>query len=254
LADQIHQLADDLWNIRGSFRIARLIDIGTQATLVRRRGGGFLLLDAYTLQGEVLDRVLALTDRGRAVEAVLNLHPFHTLHVRAVAALFPEARLYGTRRHVHKAPELRWEPMHTEDAELHERFAPDLAFTVPRGVDLVPANERVHFSSVLAVHRASRTLVVDDTLMYVRAPLVGGLRFHPTLKDALQPRADASSEFRAWSEELAALCAEVTQVCPAHIHLPKREDRPGVVSEQIRAAAAQVRGVLDAHEKRFRGP
>lgn len=251
MADRIHPLTDDLWNIRGSFRVARVVDIGTQCTLVRLRSGGFVLLDAYTLQGDVLDRVRAHTDGGRAIEAVVHLHPFHTIHVRAVAALFPDARQFGTRRHVARAPDVRWEPVHTEDPEMHAMFAEDLAFTVPRGVDLVCADERVHFSSVLAVHHASRTLVVDDTLTYLRAPLVGGLRLHPTLKDALQQRPGAAGEFRAWCEALAGLCADVTQICPAHLHLPARADRPGVVADQIRAAAARARKVLDAHDARF---
>ncbi|HKP59844.1 MAG TPA: hypothetical protein VJV78_24135 [Polyangiales bacterium] len=88
----------------------------------------------------------------------MNLHPFHTLHVRAVAQQFPHARLYGTPRHKALAPELRWEPLHTDDAALHGLFADDFRFSVPRGVDLVPASDHLHFSSVLALHRATGTL------------------------------------------------------------------------------------------------
>ena len=67
-------------------------------------------------------------------------------------------------------------------------FEENFEFSIPRGVDFISANENVHFSSVLALHRASRTIHVDDTLMYVRLPLpmrVLGFRdllsFHPTI-------------------------------------------------------------------------
>jgi hypothetical protein len=249
VADRIVELSPDLWNIRGSFRVAKLVDIGTQCTLLRRASGSFLFLDAYTLTGEVLDRVMALTDDGQRVEAVLHLHPFHTIHVKRMAAMFPEARQYGTRRHVAKAPELSWAPEHTEDASLHVLFADDLQFTVPRGVDFVPANENLHFASVLAKHPASGVLHVDDTLMYNKLPLVGGLSFHPTLKQVLQPRAGAAADFRGWCEELVAFCEDVTQVCPAHIHLPPRAE-PGAVANDVRALVAKAEKVLAAHEAR----
>ena len=77
---KILQLSDDFWNIRGSFKIAGLIDIGTQASLIRRENGKFVFLDSYTLGGAVRKEVDELTNAGEDVEAVLNLHPFHTIH------------------------------------------------------------------------------------------------------------------------------------------------------------------------------
>lgn len=249
MADRIVQLASDVWNVRGSFKVAGFVDIGTQCSLVRRASGSYLLLDAYTLQGEVLDEVMGLTEDGKLLEAVLHLHPFHTIHVKRVAERFPEARQYGTRRHVQKAPQLTWEAEHTEEEAIRALFADDLAFTVPRGVDFVPADEKLHFASVLAKHPASGVLHVDDTLMFNKLPLVGGMSFHPTLKKVLRPRAGAAAEFRAWCEELVDFCADVTQVCPAHIHLPPRAE-PGQVAAQVRKLAAKAESLLAAHEKR----
>ena len=83
MADELIQIADGFWNIRGSFKIAGLIDVGTQMSLVQLRSGDFVLLDSYALSGEVERQVRALTDGGRAVRAILNLHPFHTVHVPA---------------------------------------------------------------------------------------------------------------------------------------------------------------------------
>lgn len=250
MSDRIVSVGEGVWNVRGSFRIAKVLDIGTQCTLIRRPSGGFLMLDAYTLTGEVLDQVVALTEDGKLLEAVLHTHPFHTIHVKRFAERFPQAKQYGTRRHVAKAPEVRWEAEHTEDEALHALFADELRFSVPRGVDFVPENEKLHFASVLVKHPASGVLHVDDTIMYNQLPVVGGYSFHPTLKQVLQPRAGAAAEFRAWCEELVAFCADVTQVCPAHIHLPSKAE-PGAVADEIRKVVAKAESLIAAHEKRF---
>jgi hypothetical protein len=247
MADRLERISDDFFNIRGSFKVAVVVDIGTQASLVRRDDGSFVMLDSYTLKGEVLDEVMALTDDGRAVQAILHLHPFHTIHVKKSAAQFPDARQYGTDRHVRKAPDLRWEPERTDHPDCHALFADDLAFSVPRGVDFVPDNEHLHFASVLAFHPASRTLHVDDTLMFNKLPVVGGLSLHPTLGKVLQRRPGAVAEFRAWGDELVAQCADVEQVCPAHVHLPPRQP-PGQVAQQVRQAFDAVEKTLAKHE------
>lgn len=250
MADHILEIADDFWNIRGSFKIAKLLDVGTQASLVRRPSGRFVLLDSYTLAGPVLERVLARTEGGEAIEAILNLHPFHTVHVEAVARRFPHARLYGTRRHVARAPDLAWQPVHSEDPALAELF-PEFAFTVPRGVDFVPSDPSLHFASVLAFHPASRTLHVDDTLMHVPLPLLGGVVFHPTLAKVLQPRAGAAADFRAWANELVERCRAVEHLCTAHARTPAPAPRDGSYASAVQRALVKVEGQLRAHEKRF---
>jgi hypothetical protein len=209
MSDQLLQIGEKFWNVRGSYRIAGLLNVGTQMSLVRLHKGGYVLLDSYRLEADIRERLLSLTDGGREVTAVLNLHPFHTMHVRSIATQFPDAKLYGTRRHVARADDLRWEACHTEDPELGELFADDFVFSVPRGVDFIPENEKLHFASVLAFHLHSKTLHVDDTLTWVPLPIVGGLKFHPALGSVLQKRAGAVAEFRQWTAELTRLCANV---------------------------------------------
>jgi len=252
MTDRLVQISEDFWNVRGSFKLGGVFDVGTQTSLVRLRSGGFVLLDAYRLTGDVERDVLALTDGGRAVRAILSLHPFHTLHVRASAAQFPRAQLYGTRRHKARAPELRWQALHTDDAALHEQFAADFALSVPRGVDLVPASEALHFASVLALHKPSGTLHVDDTLSFMDLPLVGGLKFHPTLRFALLKRSGAAAEFRAWAEELAVLCEGVNRVCTAHSRaLPPAPSSGSSVAGQVRELLAGASNMLDSHARRY---
>ena len=252
MADRILPVGEGFWNIRGSFKIAGVIDIGTQASLVRLQAGGFALLDSYTLTGEVERRVMDLTDGGRAVRAVLNLHPFHTIHVERTIARFPDAAHYGTARHLARAPDAPWQALRCEDPELHDLFADDLRFSVPRGVDFISPDPNLHFSSVLALHRSSRTLHVDDTLTWVGLPVVGGLSFHPTLAKVLERRPGAVADFRSWADELVALCADVDHLCTAHTRpLPPVPPEGAPVADQVRAALAKVEKVLVRHEKRF---
>lgn len=248
MTDHLVEVADGFWNVRGSFKVAGLLDVGTHISLVRLRDGSFALLDSYTLRGEVEQQVLALTDQGRAVRAILNLHPFHTVHLSASAKQFPNARLYGTRRHKTREPQLRWEALHTDDEALHAQFADDFAFSVPRGVDFIPKNEQLHFASVLALHKASGVLHVDDTLTWTSLPFFGGLTFHPTLRFVLQKRPGAVAEFRAWTQELITLSESARHVCTSHMRpLCPSEN----LTQRVRGAVDRVSRMLDAHERRY---
>lgn len=246
------RIADHFVNIRGSFKVGGLIDIGTQCSLVRRANGGFVFLDSYTLGGAAQRDVDALTNGGKDVEAILNLHPFHTIHVPAMHQRYPKARLFGTARHLSRFPHLPWEKTRTEQTRLHRMFEEDFEFSVPRGVDFISANEKVHFSSVLVLHRASRTIHVDDTLMYVRLPLplrALGLRdtllFHPTLRQALEKRKGAGQDFRDWAEELAEDWRDAENLCAAHTTaLTAAQNRGASLHDRILAALEKVSATL----------
>lgn len=255
-APRVIRVGDGFWNIRGSFKVGGVVDLGTQASLVQRGSGGFVLLDACPLTDDAHRWILDVTDGGAAVEAILHVHPFHTLHVRRAHELFPEAKLYGTARHVTMFEDLPWETPRTEDPELHEMFADDFDFFVPRGVDFIPSDENLHFSSVLVLHRASRTLHVDDTLLYVRMPKpvralkADVLRFHPTLSKVLERRAGATEDFRRWARELIAQAREVDNLCAAHSAALLGHDNAGAsVSARIEAALGKVERTLGAHER-----
>jgi hypothetical protein len=244
-------VSENFWNLRGSYRVGGVLDIGTHCSLVRRTNGEFVLLDAYTLDPAALDQLLSLTDGGRALTAVLHVHPFHTLHVTSLYKHFPAARLYGTSRHLARFPDLPWRPERTEDPELHALFGADLEFSIPAGVAFVPSDPRLHFSSVLVFHPASRTLHVDDTLMYNPLPWIGGITFHPTLSQVLEPRADAASQFRTWAEALAKRCEQVDHLCVAHAGtVPAMR---GALGQAVLSALRKVEPTLSAHEKKWRG-
>jgi len=257
MKEHIIQVADGFWNIRGSFKVAGLIDIGTHASLVRRSDGRFLLLDSYTLKDSFAAQVDELTGGQGNVAAVLNLHPFHTIHVAAIHERYPKAKHYGTARHLSRLPELNWQPACTEDSALHDLFADDLEFSVPDGVDFISTNEHVHFSSVLAMHRLTKTIHVDDTIMYTKLPRVLGLlglsesmSFHPTLTKVLEKREGAAQDFRQWAKTLAERWPDTENLCAAHTStLLGKKNRGDSIRDRILGCLDKVEGKLAAHER-----
>ncbi len=258
MSEKILRITDDFWNIRGEFKIAGIVNVGTHTSLVRRSNGKFVLLDAYTLQGGVKRQVNAVTDDGANIEAIINLHPFHTVHVEKAHAQYPTARLYGTQRHIEKFPDLPWQPQRTESNEFAELFADDFEFSVPAGVDFIASNEQLHFSSVLAYHKASKTIHVDDTLMYLQLPgLLSKLKkpeiqFHMTLPLTLEKRAGAAEEFRTWATQLAEQWRDAENFCAAHsATLPGSKNASASIADRILAALRKVEKTLRRHEKKF---
>ena len=127
---------------------------------------------------------------------------------------------------------------------------------MPRGVTLVSDDDSVHFSSVLALHRASGTVHVDDTFVYLRKgfplsllPFTGRLGFHPTLAKALEPRAGAADQFREWAIKLGVDWADAKRIAAAHnAVLPlDRKTLPDLIGE----ALGRVKPVLDAHRAEY---
>lgn len=258
MTEQVLQISDDFWNIRGNFKIGGVINIGTHASLVRCNKGKYVLLDAYTLKGKVKKQVDAITNNGKDIVAIINLHPFHTVHVQKAHKQYPEAKLYGTRRHVDKFPKLPWQTESTESKEFAALFEDDFDFSVPAGVDFISSNPNLHFSSVLAYHRASKTIHSDDTLMYLKFPgIVGVIKkpevsFHMTLSKTLEKRAGAAKDFRLWATQIAEQWEDAENLCAAHsATLLASKIKYVSVANKIRGALQKVERTLQAHEKKF---
>jgi len=259
MAGNLLQVSDDFWNIRGSYKIGGVIDVGTQASLVRLESGKFVFLDSYTLDSATRQVVAELTHEGKDIEAILNVHPFHTVHVKKMHALYPEATLYGTARHLSRFPDLPWAADKVEDASLHERFAADFEFSIPRGVDFISDDQNVHFSSVLVWHKSSKTIHSDDTLMYLRLPglmrlfgLGDSVSYHPTLAKALEKRAGAAADFRAWAEKLNKRWAKAENLCAAHTGaLLGRNNSGETIHDRMVKALEKTESTLKAHEEKW---
>lgn len=259
MADELLDLGNGFWNLRGSFRIGAVLNVGTHASILRLSSGRFVMLDSYELRGKVRDQVMSLTDGGRALEAVVNLHPFHTVHCAAIRRDFPRARLYGTARHLQMMPELDWEPQTSDSPELAARYSEDLTLTRPAGIDLVTGDDRVHAGSVLAWHPASATLHVDDTLNLLPVPgLLRGilppprLFLHPTLPKALSPMSGSVRDFRNWVQRLATECRGLRHLVVAHDG--HREFAPGAFPPALLAALRRATPRLERAEARRARP
>ena len=249
-------LAEGFWNLRGHHRLGGLVDIGTQMSVASRPDGRLVLVDAIELEDAQHDALLALTDDGTRVDAVVHVHPFHTLHVEALHRAFPAAPLHGTARHRERFPDLPWvgEPVETWAAD--HPFADVFELSVPAGVDFVCADEKVHVASVLVRHLASGVVHVDDTFNVVAAPgklrdvlPQSALKMHPMLAKALTAEAGAADAYVRWARDLAVRWGDTPIVCAAHSAVRVLE--PGAFRAEVEAALAGVERTLEAHRAKY---
>lgn len=222
MSDKIIDLGAGFWNIRGTFRLGGVLNIGTQCSLVTLTSGRFVFLDSYTLTDDVRAQVMALTNNGQDVEAVLNLHPFHTVHCAQMAKDFPQAIFYGSSRHQKKVAEVEWADDLVESDTLAERY-PELKFSISQGIHYIAPNDMIHAGSLLAFHPASKSLHVDDTFMSPPTKLLEAvlpeLLLHPTTKKALKNEPNAGKQYCDWASNLAHEWREVRNFCAAHSYL-----------------------------------
>ncbi len=245
--DRLHDLGNGFWNIRGSFVRDEMIDIGNQSALVRLDSGKFILLDSYTLTGTVKEQVMALTCHGKDIEAVLNVHPFHTVHCAKVAKDFPHATFYGSSRHHQEVPEVDWSADLVESDAVAKRY-PELQFSQPKGIDYISSNDSVHSGSLLVYHPASQSLYVDDTFELAPSKLFNDVKadinLHATTLKALKDEADAGQRYCDWALNLAQKWRDVRYFCGAHSGLVVFET--GEFAEKLTATIHKARSTLEA--------
>ncbi|MGO3218250.1 hypothetical protein ACTXIZ_05835 [Psychrobacter celer] len=222
MSDKIHDLGAGFWNIRGTFRLGGVLNIGTQCSLVQLDSGKFIFLDSYGLTGDVRDEVMTLTNQGQDVEAVLNVHPFHTVSCAQMAKDFPQATFYGSRRHHKQVPDVQWADDLVESEAVAKRY-PELQFSLSQGIHYISPNEMIHAGSLLAYHLASKSLHVDDTFMSPPVKLLEKvlpeLLLHPTTKKALKNETNAGKTYCDWATNLAHEWRDVRNFCAAHSYL-----------------------------------
>ena len=222
MSDRIHDLGAGFWNIRGTLRLGGVINIGTQCSLIKLASGRFVFLDSYSLTGDVRNEVMALTNNGQDVEAVLNVHPFHTLHCAQMAKDFPQAIFYGSSRHHKKVPEVQWSEDLVESDAVTQRYA-ELKFSLSEGIYYIAPNEMIHAGSLLVFHPASKSLHVDDTFMSPPTKLLEAvlpeLLLHPTTKKALKNEPNAGKKYCDWASNLAHEWCDVRHFCAAHSYM-----------------------------------
>ena len=225
-------------------------------SLVRKPDGTFILLDSYELDDSDREELMALTYGGSLIKAVLNVHPFHTIHCKFIQEMLPNARLIGTRRHHNQMPDLPWDPALIEDPSTQQEFADIFDFSMPAGIDFIPEDESIHVGSVIVRHRESGIVHVDDTLMFLDVPslvdkLLPGpkLRFHPKLAEGLEKRPGAADDYMAWAQSLARDWADTKMICAAHNGILRTSGE--TFADAIEEALEHVSDTLAEHRKTF---
>ncbi|CAF2456501.1 unnamed protein product [Rotaria sp. Silwood2] len=225
--NELYSIGPHFWNVRGHFKILKLIDIETQMSIIQLRNGKFLVIDTVEMNDRLRQEIDHLTNNGENIEAVIGTHPFHTLSFPAFYQTYPKASYYGTPRHLRRLTEIPWKG-DLNDCNVRKQWEPDIEMRIPAGAEFVnPQPESTnHFVSVFIYHPTSRTLHVDDTIMYAEKPGFllklfgykdGAMAFHPSIKNSgLYPTSDAPYLFRDWMRKVLHDWP-FENICCAHI-------------------------------------
>ncbi|KAJ3234845.1 hypothetical protein HDU78_005596 [Chytriomyces hyalinus] len=162
---KIVEVGSGCFNLRAPFKVlAGLVDVGTHMTFARLTSGTFVALSTVALDEQAKAEVDALTNNGELLEAVIATNPFHTLAFEAFYAQFPDAKYYGTPRHIRNIPVIPWSGSIADVAVQSFWKEEGLELEVTAGCEFdAPMPESYnHFSGVVAFHRESKTLICDD--------------------------------------------------------------------------------------------
>lgn len=111
-----------------------MLDIGTHMAACKLPSGKFLLLDTIKITPGFKEELDKLTNNGEVclqlhwhpcivlflpstltlmvaiqlIEAVIATHPFHTLYFKEFYDAYPNAKYYGTPRHMKKITDIPW--------------------------------------------------------------------------------------------------------------------------------------------------
>jgi hypothetical protein len=143
--------------------------------------------------------------------------------------LYPDANIkwYGTARHISEIKNVTWETGEADivkpNSSILSRWQSEGVFmSIPEGAEFINPG---HFSCVFVYHQASRSLHVDDTIMYFNGETSGcmvsmfvscclpvslgasRIYFHPSMlsddpNEGLMNCKEAPYEFKIWLEEL----------------------------------------------------
>lgn len=206
------EVGPGFWNLRGSFTVLLgAVDIGTHASLIKLPSGKFLLIDTIAFSDKAIRELNELTDNGKLIEAVLATHPFHTVYFATFFKLYPDLTYYGCPRHLTRGDGVNWSKTTLLEEGLRKQWEDQGVFMrIPDGADFEAPEESNHFSSVLVFHAPSKTIHVDDTVMFFEKPgfvlrmagkADGTMEFWD-LKKGLQKTEAAPLAFKAWVEAL----------------------------------------------------
>jgi len=130
--NELYSIGPGFRNVRGRFKILKVIDIETQMSIIQLSNGKFLVIDTVELDDRLRQEINHLTNNGENIEAVIATHPFHTLSFPAFYQLYPKAAYYGTPRHLRRLTEIPWAG-NLDDCNVRKKWEPDVEMRIPAG-------------------------------------------------------------------------------------------------------------------------
>lgn len=130
---QLNQIGSGFWNVRASFKLFKLLDIGTHMSVIQLRNGNFLVIDTVEMNDQLKKELDDLTNNGTKIEAVVAVHPFHTLAFPGFYKLYPDAKYYGTPRHLRNLKDINWTGQLDDNKESLSRWEPEVELRIPAG-------------------------------------------------------------------------------------------------------------------------
>jgi hypothetical protein len=131
--NELYSIGPGFWNVRGRFKVLKVIDIETQMSIIQLRNGKFLVIDTVEMDDHLRQEIDQLTNNGENIDAVVATHPFHTLSIPAFYQAYPKAAYYGTPRHLRRLTEIPWKG-DLDDCNIRKKWEPDVEMRIPAGL------------------------------------------------------------------------------------------------------------------------
>jgi hypothetical protein len=177
------------------------------------------------------------------------------VYFEAFAALYPNLSYYGTPRHLRKVKGINWTGDLNDEVVRSLWEGEGIYIRIPDGADFVNPAEDNHFIAAFVLHVASKTVFVDDTIMYLSNPgwvirsLLGKngdmLLHSSTYKNGLLPTPVAPLQFLAWLRKLI-VDWDFDNMCTAHCG-----NKIGAAKEQLSLLVEASAPRLEALAKKY---
>ena len=132
--NELVQIGAGFWNVRRQFTIlAHLVDIQTHMSFVQLANGKFLVVDTVEVNDRLAQEINHLTDNGEKIEAVIGVHPFHTVAFDSFYQRYPNAAYYGTPRHLGRLMQIPWAGS-LDQCRVRRKWEPDVELRIPEGL------------------------------------------------------------------------------------------------------------------------
>ncbi|KAJ3072469.1 hypothetical protein HDU98_003545 [Podochytrium sp. JEL0797] len=209
---KLRDLGNGFFNLRAPFTVGYVLNVGTHMSFIKLSSGRFVALSTVDLDADSKQEIDALTDNGDLIEAVIATNPFHTMAFEGFHKAYPNAKYYGTPRHIRNIKNVVWAGSIDENLN---NWASEIELSIPAGCEFNSPQPELfnHFCGVVALHKASRFVICDDAFETVKnqgflTSLASGLkngdvRFHPSFQShGLLATPEAPQQFFDWMQRL----------------------------------------------------